>query len=30
MLVLRRRIVEVLGGTDEGSKEDAVPRAWHT
>lgn len=30
MLVFQRPVVEVLGGADKGSKEDAMPRAWHT
>ena len=30
MLILHCRIVEILGGTDEGSKEDSMPSTWHT
>jgi hypothetical protein len=30
MLVLWRRVVEVLGSADEGSKEDPMTSAGHT
>lgn len=30
MLGLQRPVVEILGGADKGSKEDAMPSAWHT